>query len=83
MILRLLPSGLTLSNLHHRQRIHKLCRGYELRSPRLVLSELEDEHDLHRNVWFAIIKRAVGDRLRGRLPSVLYCFTLAQQRIRM
>ena len=70
-VLHLFPSSLALGNLHHRQRVHKLRRGYEFRSPRLILGKLEDEHDLDGNVWFTVVKRAVGDRLKGRSPSAL------------
>lgn len=70
-VLHLFPSSLALSNLHHCQRVHKLYRGYELRSACFLLGKLEDEHNLQGNVWFAVVKRAVGNCLRGRPSSVL------------
>ena len=68
--LRFIPFCLSLSDLHHCQRVHKLHRGYKLRSPGFVLGELEDEHDLHRNVWFFVLQRAVGNRLRQAIVSI-------------
>ena len=63
MLLRLFRFGLALKNLHHCQRVHKLYRGYELGSAGFVLGKLEDEHDLHGNIRFAVVKGAVGGGL--------------------
>lgn len=62
-ILRLLTPGLTLRNPHHRQRVHKLRRGFKLWSASFILDELEDEHDFHRDVRFSIVECALGHRL--------------------
>jgi len=67
--LRFIPFCLSLNDLNHCQRVHKLHRGYKFRSPGFVLGELEDEHDLHGDVWFSVLQRAVGNRLRDNPSS--------------
>ena len=62
------PSTLPLDNFHHCQRVHEFHRGHELRNTGSVLSELEDEHDLHGNIRLSIVKRAVRGRLSGLSP---------------
>ena len=55
-----------LDNFHHCQRIHEFRHGHGLRNTGSVLSELEDEYDLHGHVQFSIVKCAVRGRLAKR-----------------
>lgn len=67
--LRLLLFPLTFSNINHRQRVHELRRGYKLRGAIFVLDEFEDENDLHGDIRFSVIERAVGKSLEVNIVS--------------
>lgn len=70
IVLRLFPSCLSLSNIHHRQRVHEFHRGYELWGAVFILGELEDEHNLHKDIRIPVIECAVGYRLCTGLLSI-------------